>query len=435
MDTNPLGTLGITALVLCVLPILVLLGLAFSQREADGAPPAGCCKLGITGPSHLHDQYSKKYARGGTRTPANPWTIKAMFIYPVKSCAPLELDSSEIQPTGLKYDRQFSFGHLVSALPLPDGKVESEWQCMTMRQFPRLVKIETEVWIPDPAAPGYREDGEWVRSDGCLVMRFPFSPDMDWSLQGIKSLGKMLAAKLAGRSEPMLEIRLPFNPPLDRIRRKRYATRALSIWNHVPQALDMAAEMDAETLAKLQYTVGASNPVTLFRIHPEHPRLVTDKAPKQEHAGFQTAIGMHDSYPVHILNMASVHHVASKMPRQSHVAYQMVAPILNVLRFRANLYVTGPPAFDEDGWDKARITSPTGALAHDAVDMAISCRTTRCKLPNVDPETADVDRNEPNSTLRKYRMVDEGSKNPCLGVQVVPLVSGQVKVGDNIEVV
>jgi uncharacterized protein YcbX len=66
--------------------------------------------------------------------------------------------------------------------------------------------------------------------------------------------------------------------------------------------------------------------------------------------------------------------------------------------------------------------------------MQMCCRTTRCKLPNVDPETGEADINEPLTTLRKYRIIDEGSKSPCLGMQVAPLDAGEVKIGDYVEV-
>lgn len=135
-------------------------------------------------------------------------------------------------------------------------------------------------------------------------------------------------------------------------------------------------------------------------------------------------------YPIHILNLASVHDVASKMPRRP-IPYEMQVPMLNALRFRANIYVTGPPAFHEDTWTKAKITHPK---SEDGIDLHVSCRTTRCNLPNVDPETGIAHRNEPGTTLRSYRVVDEGSKSACLGMMITPLNEGKVNVGDFVEV-
>jgi uncharacterized protein YcbX len=139
-------------------------------------------------------------------------------------------------------------------------------------------------------------------------------------------------------------------------------------------------------------------------------------------------------YPIHIINLASVHDVASHLPSNKPISkhvWQNQLTLLDALRFRANIYITGPPAFAEDSWKRAKLIS---ADSSSSLDLHVSCRTTRCKLPNVDPKTAELDKNEPLSTLRSYRVIDEGSKNACLGMQATPLSNGQVDVGDKIEV-
>jgi hypothetical protein len=304
MSSNMLDTLLgsptalYTTLLVCLLPVIAVLGLALSQHDAPPSPPAGCYKLGITGRSNLEDQYSKRYARGGDRTPSNPWTVKAMFIYPLKSCAPVELDNSEVLRTGLKYDRQFTLGQYVTSLPSMEGEVVSEWQFMTLRKFPRLAKVVTEMWVPDPSAPGYSEEGKWVKSEGCIVVRFPFSPDSDFSLEGLKNWGKVIAAKLTRGGEPMLEFKVPFNPSPEYIKSNGIKSQVLRIWKDTPEALDFASEVEPEMLAKLKYTLGTSNPVTLFRIDNQKPRQVKKNAPKKEDVGFETVIGMQDSVSV-----------------------------------------------------------------------------------------------------------------------------------------
>jgi uncharacterized protein YcbX len=87
--------------------------------------------------------------------------------------------------------------------------------------------------------------------------------------------------------------------------------------------------------------------------------------------------------------------------------------------------ITGPPPFQEDDWTEARFGS---IMCH------ISCHTTRCKLPNVDPETGIADRNQPGTTMLKYRVIDKGSKAACLGMQVTPLEDGEITVGQGVTV-
>ncbi|KAF2636927.1 hypothetical protein P280DRAFT_472791 [Massarina eburnea CBS 473.64] len=415
--TTPL-TLSITLVALLLPPISAFL-LALSHRPVPIPPPPGCRKLGLLGRSNLHDQFSKKYSSGADPSPSNPWTVKALFIYPIKSCARLELDSADVIRTGLRYDRQFALAQQSTGLPNLKGEVKSEWTFITQRTFPRLAKVETEIWIPDPSAPDYDEQSEWVKSQGCMVVRFPFTPDTEFSVQGLRNIGQILGAKLQGNSEPMMEFRVPFNPDQERISSKSYRREEMKIWSNLPVAMNMGSEVPIEAMAKLRYTLGVTNPLTLFRIDTEKYREVFKCAPKKEDVGFQPIIGMQDSYPMHIQNLASIHHITSNLPRNSPLAP------LSALRYRPNIIITGPSPFAEDSWTRARI----GSLKYH-----ISCRTTRCKLPNVDPETGILDKNEPGSTMRKYRVIDGGSQSSCLGMQVCPLEEGVVKIGDSVEV-
>jgi hypothetical protein len=292
-------TIGATILVL-LLPFIFIFFLAVSQKEERLPPPAGCRKYGLQGPSNLSDQYSKKYSDEASD---KTWKVKALFIYPLKSCKGVELESSEIVSTGFKYDRQFTLAQHVTSLPSLQGKVTSEWSFITQRTFPRMAKIETEIWVPDPEAEGYTLDGVWVKNEGCLVIRFPFTPDVDFSLQGMKAYGSILAAKLAGKAEPMIELRVPFNPTKERMKKMGYKSEKMKIWKDSPQAINMGSEIPEDLLAKLRYTLGVTNPITLFRIDKEKYREVHKCAPKKKDVGFQPVIGMQDSVrPIFIYN-------------------------------------------------------------------------------------------------------------------------------------
>lgn len=282
-------------LLALALPLIIAYGLALSQQEVPLAAPVGCRKIGLRGRSNLHDQYSKKYSSGNDSPDSKQWTIKALFIYPIKSCGPVELEQSDIVVKGLRYDRRFTFAQYSTSLPTLEGKVTSEWKFITQRSFPRLAKVETELWVPDPSVPGYDENGEWAKSQGCLVVRFPFTPDTDYSIQGIKNIGKILAAKLEGKNEPMVELRIPFNPDAERATKNQYRKEKMTIWKDSPVALNMSGEIPDEVMAQLKYTLGVANPLALFRIDEEKPREVFRNAPKKKDIGFQPVIGMSDS--------------------------------------------------------------------------------------------------------------------------------------------
>jgi uncharacterized protein YcbX len=103
-------------------------------------------------------------------------------------------------------------------------------------------------------------------------------------------------------------------------------------------------------------------------------------------------------------------------------------------RFLPNITsVTGIPPFAEDDWKVIR----SGNL-----DYHVSCRTTRCDLPNVDPQTGIKDRVEPYKSLKQSRgFVDKGAgAHPVLGMQMVPLLkdatgSEEIRVGEEMKVV
>jgi uncharacterized protein YcbX len=95
--------------------------------------------------------------------------------------------------------------------------------------------------------------------------------------------------------------------------------------------------------------------------------------------------------------------------------------------------VSGTRPFAEDAWKIIR----SGNL-----DYHVSCRTTRCDLPNVDPLTGIKDRQEPYRTLKQIRgNIDKGAgAHPVLGMQMVPLVddakaSQEIRVGAEMKVI
>lgn len=83
--------------------------------------------------------------------------------------------------------------------------------------------------------------------------------------------------------------------------------------------------------------------------------------------------------------------------------------------------MSGHPAYDEDDWKKIKFRSEKSEKTGEA-SFHVSCRTTRCKLPNVNQDTGIRHSVEPDKTLRAQRAIDEGApKTGCLGMQMTPL--------------
>ncbi|KAF1344115.1 MOSC domain-containing protein [Delphinella strobiligena] len=413
--------------VLCAL-------LYYATNNDTDSRVQGCRRFGMVNRSNMDDQYSAEY---DGKDESTDYRVKALFVYPVKSCGIIELSESDVVATGLRYDRQFCFAQLCteeaekSANDMAvNKKWKHTWKFITQRKFAQLSQIRTELWTPDTSSPGYSPDLEWIKSGGCLVCRFAFTPDWEWSTflkrETLKSIWMILKAKLSNRSlaaEPTLSFRLPLAPDATRI--TKYSREVMEIWKDAPEALNMTPEIPPETLAKLKYFLGISNPLALFMADPRKRRDVFRNAPTKEEAGYQPGVGFADAYPLSIMGLASVHDVASKMPAKSRFN-------LSAMRFRANIYVTGGPPFVEDSWKLIRM----GSLSYH-----VSCRTTRCELPNVDPVSGQRHKQQPLLTLKKTRAnVDRGAgPNPCLGMQMVPLLKDEtgseaIAVGDSVDV-
>ncbi|CAI4210721.1 unnamed protein product [Parascedosporium putredinis] len=185
--------------------------------------------------------------------------------------------------------------------------------------------------------------------------------------------------------------------------------RHLRVWREVMTALNMEEELPRD----LAEYLGINERLGIFRTSPMMSREVHRNAPNADEAGYQPTVRFQDSYPVHLMNIASVEDMATKIEDPT-------LKDLSVRRFRANVVITGPPAYDEDHWKTFRLKQGTASV-HSDCTYHVSCRTSRCKLPNVDPATAIPHPVEPDRYLRKHRNIDDGCpKNGCLGMMLTP---------------
>ncbi|RHZ61113.1 hypothetical protein CDV55_106387 [Aspergillus turcosus] len=439
--------LSTTALsLLSILPILIFIVRQYGS--ARPAQPRGCRRLGLPpGHTNLHDEFDPKYSQGASSDVDDKgqpsWRIKALFTYPIKSCAAVELDVADVVSTGFAFDRQFCFAEHFTPdqASASDGKAQPYWDARTLRNghYSRLTLIRPEIWVPDPAAPDYAPDLDEVRSHGVMVMYYPRPAGRGLSSYLVK-LG--IALHLLPQE---LSFSVPLVPPPDRA--GAYPSVPVKIWKDTPVAYDYGEHLPqslreflAPPATDADAGVSRPRPLTLFRVDPTHHRQVFRNAPRKEELGFQPVTGFADAYPLHILNIASVHDVAARCARD--------IPRLSVRRFRANIIVQGPEAFAEDHWKRILIRprpSPTGvetdtdadADVDAGVEIHVACRTMRCRLPHVDPATGIRHASEPDRTLKSYRRIDPGDPtNACLGMQCVPAVQEFViRVGDTVSLV
>ncbi|KAL7274464.1 hypothetical protein RUND412_002640, partial [Rhizina undulata] len=264
--------------------------------------------------------------------PEENWHVKSLWIFPVKSCAGIELQESRVVSTGLEYDRQFTF--------------------ITQRQYPLMSQIYTSITPPSSNSPS-----------GTLSLSFPLRTFFG------KPTFRAFHVPLAANKEEMLQC--PLVP--------------VKVWGDSPLAFDISS-LVAGDLQALEKFLGTKGRLALFRTCENQLRVVRKNAPKVEVFGRETVTKFSDSFPMHMLNLASIRELNSRVLTK--------IPYLTSRRFRANIIVSGPKAFDEDNW---RLISFGKNLCHTA------CLTTRCKLPNVDPNTGGIRKNR----IRQCGFIEE----------------------------
>ncbi|KAI0914915.1 hypothetical protein F4823DRAFT_605 [Ustulina deusta] len=354
--------------------------------------------------NHLHT--AERAPKAGT-----PATVQSLFIYPVKSCRGIEVTRGRVLPQGLEFDRLFTFAQLKSPFPVSldstdEAKSQHRWEFVTQRQFPLLATVKVDLWLPDEMK--LRRQSMELTKEAFLILRFP------WKEDGWRGLLSTIAAKLGGgaAAQPEKEILLPVDfPSAAEIKDNGYTFEDVKIWKEIVTALNMTTELPKELMLYL----GVSNKLGLFRVNPATLREVYRCAPLKDDAGYQPVTGFQDAYSLHMITLGSLQQFSEEVPKDDQLKE------IDVRRFRANIILSGVPAYDEETWKKARFKPGKSGLHNDAV-FHISCRTVRCKMPNVDPVTGERHPREPDRSLRALRDVDKGAPlNGCLGMQLTPL--------------
>ncbi|KAK4463700.1 molybdenum cofactor sulfurase [Cladorrhinum samala] len=344
---------------------------------------------------------------------ATTTTIRDLWIYPIKSCKGIQVAESKVRPWGLEFDRLYTFAQLKSPFPVSldspnDEKTAHKWEFITQRQFSLLATVRVELYVPDVDKARGRPLDSKV-SDSFLLVRFP------WQERGLHGAIGWLAAKLlrGRKAVPEKEFILPVTFPSEReIEARSYSHEQVAIWKETVTALNMEADLPRE----LRLYLGVSNRLGIFRIDPARLREVYRCAPTRVEAGYQPVTGFQDAYPLHLLNLSSVRDFGAKIENDDFRGG------LDPRRFRANIIVDGKDTspYDEETWKKVRFTG--GAKKNSSSTFHVSCRTVRCKMPNVDQENGIRHPVEPDRSLRQLREVDAGARlMGCLGMQLTPL--------------
>ncbi len=149
-------------------------------------------------------------------------------------------------------------------------------------------------------------------------------------------------------------------------------------------------------------------PVRLVAQDVQSPRIIQDKY--QTKGSNQSSFA--DSLPILLASEASYSSV--------EVVY---GTYFDPLRFRANIIVSGCDAFEEDTWEE---------ISMDTVRLFGAKPCARCQLVNVEPISGAVDKGGVLKALATFRQKDN---KVYFGQQMVPISLGNIKIGDELNVV
>ncbi|KAM0347607.1 hypothetical protein ACHAPU_004620 [Fusarium lateritium] len=430
-DLSWVSTLAIALLLGSPILIALLLQNVSTPKELRNLR-----REGVTS-SNMNDQTDSKYDLPEGSTAVGPIRIKAIFVHPIKSCAPVELHRAQLIKSGFVWDRCFA---LATEVNRPESEGGSIWRFISQRTKPLMSQIKTELWLrhrdsdTSDATPG-----------GCLVFRFP-DPDSPSWLDQLKLLA------LSRRNE--VSAIVPLHLGEDYLKQHGIALKPFTIHSREAKGLDLGTMPTvAAVLPKLKrfLNIPEHQNITLLRCTPNTLVRTEKNLAPLEHIGRPAVHGYTDQQPVNINNLASVHAVSDLLPAENQP--------LNALRFRANIWIIGAPAYDEELWKRCRIAPKRQATAGTVhPTLSVVCRTSRCTMPNVNPQTGKFDteipdgdktrgRAQPSSTLIKHRTVEDGNPRALgyIGMHSVPENLGleeaaaraqglYVQVGDEVEV-
>jgi uncharacterized protein YcbX len=393
----------------------------------------------------MADQYDPKFGLPSGAAVHKPPRIKAIYLHPVKSCGPVEVNRALLTKTGLMYDRCFAFA---TKTINSDDTAASKWRFISQRTKPLMSQIKAELWLPHKNSD---LQDPLVQSDGCVVLTFE-DPDLRSWINRVETLFYTWDFS----AKPRLSFIVPLNVAATQAEEFQVKMTTFGIHSRDAKGLDMGGIPSIATaLPKLKRFLGIpeGQSLTLFKCTPDTLTLTDENLAPLEHIGSPALHGYTDSQPININSLSSVHAVSAHLPPENQP--------MNSLRFRANIWIMNAPAYEEETWKRFRILPKSGGTqprASIAPTISVACRTSRCTMPNVDPESGKFDTDaplpgkkrgkpQPSTTLVKYRTVETGNNGALgyLGMHCVPedrnfqgaeeqKVGVYVEVGDEIEV-
>ncbi|KAF2757804.1 hypothetical protein EJ05DRAFT_401811 [Pseudovirgaria hyperparasitica] len=313
-----------------------------------------------------------------------PTTIVDLRVYPVKSCRGFSVKSTNLLQSGLELDRQWMF--------VSWDMKQSKYKFITIRGDSKMTLINTS--LDDKT-----DELVLTVDDPAIRIAVPAYPTEEW----LRRNTERVEAEIWGRSTE---------------------TRMFS--EKLTEEISLFLGKDVRLAYKGTHTA---------------PRFLRGNGAPQ-FLGRQQSLGFADMMPILVTTLASWSELHSRLKVTGNIGDDWT-----IERFRPNIILQGNIPWEEDTWKMLRIYSKahteTDAKSREVDPAAtgrsfildVPSRCLRCQVPNVDPNTAQKNKEQPWNTLIKYRNIDGGNKHkPAFGMLCCPRNEGRVEVGMQLEV-
>ncbi|KAK9895427.1 hypothetical protein P389DRAFT_197485 [Cystobasidium minutum MCA 4210] len=315
-------------------------------------------------------------ASASSNTDGEP-TISKLVVYPIKSCAGIEVQESPYSITGLDYDRQ--------------------WMLVDMRSK-KMITARNEIH----------------------AKTFLIQPRLQLEIG-------VLSIHIPNHGE----FEIPIDPPADADR-----LEDLQVWG----SYDLQGHIMSPEGSKLQKALSAhlSTPVLLIKFDQSAPRVLDKQQYLADlFSSFEDSLDypledcttyFADGYPFLIASEASFRQVDEWLKAETVDTRMEVNEL--VKRYRPNIVIKGAgEPFAEDSWEEVKLG--------DQIIFPVS-RCQRCPMPDVSPATGTLSaRRLPGTIVAKHRSnVDRLVKGACVGVNAISKRrNGTLQVGMKLEVI
>ncbi|ODV92594.1 hypothetical protein CANCADRAFT_43194 [Tortispora caseinolytica NRRL Y-17796] len=310
--------------------------------------------------------------------------IEAIYMYPVKALPGIRVDSVEIVPTGLKFDRTLMFA-------TPES-VEGYYKFLTQRETPQLALAKASL----------------LEKDGVTYCEISYPLDY---------------------RNPESTTRKSFLVPLnDNLSEDAYPLVNAIIWNDTVRAHNLEEHMDPGMAEAMNL------PKDLTILRAFDTRNVIRMIPDDMKAEPPRSVFV-DYFPGNLLTLESLYDVAknciekggqdglpplpSTEPRDGYTdEYEQW-----VKRFRPNFVLSGArDVYDEESWKEIKIDIVDG----EPQNWIVVCRNVRCPVPTVNPDLGVFHpKHQPYKAMQSFRRVDSGAPyQPCFSMNLVNTTNG-----------